>query len=402
MSEAPATEPPSFNPLDPGDAADPYEALAALRAHAPVTQPIEGVNFVVRHADVAHVFRSWEVFSNAGGLRLGGEKPAEEQTLNEIDPPRHGPIRRLLLTALSPAAIAEAEPYIAARAADVVGAFASRGTADLVEEFAVPLPSKVIAHMLGVPEKDHDQFHRWTADMVEEKATSPGGQRTRRETEEAFNAYILDQVLWRRAQENPPDDIITRMMTHELTGGGHLTDTEVVTQVRFLLMAGNETTTNLIGNLCYELIRVPERYQRVRANRDLLPIAIEESLRHDSPVQLMFRTAKEDTELAGCPIHAGERVIVSMGSANRDETVYDHPEEFDLDRGMVTNHMAFGLGPHLCVGAPLARLQTRVLMNELLDRVADPELAPDFVYEKVNFFAFRGPKHLPVVFTPER
>jgi len=402
VSEAPATDPPPFNPLDPRDAADPYEALAALRAHAPVTQPIEGVSFVVRHADVAHVFRNWEVFSNAGGLRLGGEKPEEEQTLNEIDPPRHGPIRRLLLTALSPAAIAEAEPYIAERAAEVVGAFAGNGRADLVADFAVPLPSKVIAHMLGVPEEDHDQFHRWTAEMVEEKATSPGGERRRRETEEVFNAYILEQVLWRRAQHNPPDDIITRMITHELTSGHHLTDTEVVTQVRFLLMAGNETTTNLIGNLCYELIRVPERYQRVRENRELLPIAIEESLRHDSPVQLMFRTAKQDTELSGCPIHAGERVIVSMGSANRDETVYDHPEEFDLDRGMVTNHMAFGLGPHLCVGAPLARLQTRVLMDELLDRVADPELAPDFVYDKVNFFAFRGLKRLPIVFTPER
>ncbi len=189
-------------------------------------------------------------------------------------------------------------------------------------------------------------------------------------------------------------------MTHELSDGHFLTDTEIVTQVRFLLMAGNETTTNLISNLCYELVRVPERYQRLRADRDLMPIAIEESLRHDSPVQLMFRTAKSDTELSECPIKAGERVIVSMGAANRDETVYDHASEFDLDRGLVTNHMAFGLGPHLCVGAPLARLQTRILMNELLDRVADPRLADDFAYEKVNFFAFRGPKHLPVVFTP--
>jgi len=190
------------------------------------------------------------------------------------------------------------------------------------------------------------------------------------------------------------------MISHELTDGRHLTDTEVVTQVRFMLMAGNETTTNLIANLCHELIRVPERYQRVRADRELLPAAIEESLRHDSPVQLMFRTATRDIDLAECPIKQGERVIVSMGSANRDESVYDHAAEFDLDRGLVTNHMAFGLGPHLCVGAPLARLQTRILMNELFDHVAEPRLAPDFVYEKVNFFAFRGPKHLPVVFTP--
>lgn len=390
----------AFNPLDPNDAADPYERLAELRKRCPISQPVDGVNFVVRHPDTAFVFRNWEIFSNAGGLRLGGEKPAEEQTLNEIDPPRHGPIRRLLLTALSPAAIADTEPYIRELAGDVVGRFAPTGRADLVTEFAVPLPSKVIAHMLGVPESDHDRFHAWTADMVEDKASSPGGQRTRTDTEREFNAYILEQVQLRRAEDDPPDDIITRMISHELTDGHHLTDTEVVTQVRFMLMAGNETTTNLIANLSHELIRVPERYQRVRADRELLPAAIEESLRHDSPVQLMFRTATRDTDLAECPIKQGERVIVSMGSANRDDSVYDHAAEFDLDRGLVTNHMAFGLGPHLCVGAPLARLQTRILMNELFDRVAEPRVAPDFVYEKVNFFAFRGPKHLPVVFTP--
>jgi cytochrome P450 len=190
------------------------------------------------------------------------------------------------------------------------------------------------------------------------------------------------------------------MMTTELSDGHFLTDTEVVTQVRFMLMAGNETTTNLIANLCYELIRIPERYQRVRADRDLLPIAIEESLRHDPPVQLMFRTATEHAELAGCPVAKGERVIVSMGSANRDERVYEHAEEFDLDRGKVTNHLGFGLGPHLCVGAPLARLQTRHVMTALLDAIPEIELSPDFVYEKVNFFVFRGPKHLPVVFAP--
>lgn len=391
---------PKFDPLDPADAADPYEKLAELRATCPVSEPRPGVRFVARHADTAFVFRNWELFSNAGGLRLQGEKPPEEQTLNEIDPPRHGPIRRLMLSALAPVEIAKSEPMIEAMARDVVDRFASRGGADLVDEFAVPLPSKVITHLLGVPESDHDQFHAWTADMVEDKASSPGGQRQRQDTELAFNAYILEQVKWRRARSDPPDDVITRMMRHELGDGHSLSDLEVATQVRFALMAGNETTTNLIANLCYELIREPARYDRVRAERELLPIAIEESLRHDSPVQIILRTAARETELAGCPIAAGERVVIGMGSANRDETVYRDAATFDLDRGLVTNHMAFGLGAHLCVGAPLARLQTRLLMHALFDRVADPRMVADFVYEKVNFFAFRGPKHLPVVFTP--
>ncbi len=395
----PDTTEPRFDPLDPADAADPYEKLAELRARCPVSHPRQGVSLVVRHDDTASVFRNWEKFSNAGGLRLEGDKPTEEQTLNEIDPPRHGPIRRQLLSALSPAIVAAAEPMIATVAHDVVGRFAARGRVDLVEEMAVPLPSRVITHMLGVPESDAEQFHAWTAAMVEEKSASGTGQRLRRDTELEFNAYILGQVRSRREQQAPPDDIITRMMSHELKDGHRLSDTEIVTQIRFLLMAGNETTTNLIANLCYELIRVPERYARVQADRALLPIAIEESLRHDSPVQLMFRTATVDTELSECPIQKGERVIVSMGAANRDENVFDEAAAFDLDRGMVTNHMAFGLGPHLCIGAPLARLQTHVLINTLMDMVTDPRLAPDFVYEKVDFFAFRGPKHLPVVFT---
>jgi cytochrome P450 len=390
---------PAFNPLDRGDAENPYEALHELRDHCPVSEPLPGVKFAVRHGDISSVFRNWEMYSNAGGLRLGSVKPPEEQTLNEIDPPRHGPIRRIMLTALSPASIAHAEPYIEQLARDTVAAFAGRGRADLVEELAVPVPSTVIAHMLGVPEADRGKFHQWTAEMVEDKATSPGAERQRPEIEAEFNAYIQAQIDARR-NGNPPEDIITTMMTTELSDGRYLTDTEIVTQVRFMLMAGNETTTNLIGNLCYELIREPERYERVRADRSLLPIAIEESLRHDPPVQLMFRTATRDTELAECPIAKGERVIVSMGSANRDHRVFEQPDEYDLDRGLVTNHLGFGLGAHLCVGAPLARLQTKHVIGALLDAVPEPRLADDFVYEKVNFFVFRGPKHLPVVFEP--
>jgi cytochrome P450 len=392
---------PAFNPIDPADAENPYEALYALRERCPVSEPLPGVKFAVRHDDISAVFRNWETFSNAGGLRLGSVKPPEEQTLNEIDPPRHGPIRRSMLTALSPASIAHAEPYVEELARDTVAQFATQGRADLVEDLAVPVPSTVIAHMLGVPEEDRAKFHAWTAAMVEDKATSPGGERQHPEIQDEFDEYIQAQIDLRR-QGDPPEDIITRMMTTELSDGRYLTDLEVVTQVRFMLMAGNETTTNLIGNLCYELIRVPERYERVRADRDLVQIAIEESLRHDPPVQLMFRTATHDTEVAGCPIAEGERLIVSMGSANRDQHVFPHADEFDLDRGLVTNHLGFGLGAHLCVGAPLARLQTRHVMNALFDAVAEPRLADDFVYEKVNFFVFRGPKHLPVTFTPAR
>lgn len=398
MARVPEPAVPAFNPVDREDAENPYEALHALRDRCPVSEPLPGVKFVVRHGDASSAFRNWETFSNAGGMRLSGQKPPEERTLNEIDPPRHGPIRRIMLTALSPASIAHVEPYIERLAADTVAVFAGRGHADLVEELAVPVPSTVIAHMLGVPESDREKFHAWTAAMVEDKASSPGAERQHPEIQDEFDEYIHGQIDARRRSEHPSEDIIARMMTIELSDGRYLTDTEIVTQVRFMLMAGNETTTNLIGNLCYELIREPERYARVRDDRELVPIAIEESLRHDSPVQLMFRTATRDTELSDCPIGEGERVIISMGSANRDERVYDHAEEFDLDRGLVTNHLGFGLGAHLCVGAPLARLQTKAVINALFDAVPEPRLADDFVYEKVNFFAFRGPKHLPVVF----
>ncbi len=401
MSNQQTSDVPAFDPTNPADAREPYEALQALRERCPVTEPLPGVKFVVRHGDVSGVFRDWQTFSSRMGLRLKDEKPDEEKTLNDIDPPRHGPIRRIMLTSLAPAVIRAAQPYIEDLAARTVDTFAGRGEADLVKELAIPVPSTVITHMLGVPEEDREQFHAWTADMVEDKATSPGAVRQRHETEEAFNAYIREQIAWRRSLDEPPKDIITTMMTEELSNGEYLTDTEIVTQVRFMLMAGNETTTNLLGNLFYELIREPERYERVRKDRDLVPIAIEESLRHDAPVQLMFRTATHDTKVAGCPVDDGDRVIVSMGSANRDRSIYgEDADTFDLDRGLVKDHLAFGLGAHLCIGAPLARLQGQIVLEALLDRVAEPRLADDFTYEKVNFFVFRGPKHLPVRFTP--
>lgn len=392
---------PAFNPTDPADAENPYEKLAELRERCPVSEPLPGVKFATRHADISHAFRNWETFSNEGGLRLSGDKPPEKQTLNEIDPPRHGPIRRIMLTSLAPARIRTAEPYIRDLAARTIDGFANKGEADLVADLAVPVPSTVIAHMLGVPEEDREQFHAWTADMVEDKATSAGGKRQRAEVEEAFDAYIQDQIDWRRSQDEPPADIITTMMTEELSNGTHLTDIEVVTQVRFMLMAGNETTTNLIANLCYELIREPDRYERLRKDRELMPVAIEESLRHDSPVQLMIRKTRTDTELGGCPIGEGERLILSMGSANRDTEVYgDDAAEFNLDRGLVKDHLGFGLGAHLCIGAPLARLQATITIEALLDRIADPRIADDFTYEKVKFFGFRGPQKLPVTFSP--
>jgi cytochrome P450 len=391
----------TYDPFDPALADAPYDALSALRAECPVSEPRPGVKVVVRHADVSAAFRSWATFSNAGGLRLGHVKPEEEQTLNEIDPPRHGPIRRILLTALSPKAIVDAEPYITELARRTVRRLVERGSADLVEDLAVPVPSTVIAHMLGVPEEDRGRFHEWTSAMVEDKAASPGGVRgeASASAEQAFNDYIARQVTARRAMSPPPDDIITRMIDTEVRPGVHLSDTEIVTQVRFLLMAGNETTTNLVANLLYELMRAPAQWRRLAADRELLPAAIEESLRHDSPVQLMLRTATEDTEIAGCPVHKGERVVLHMGSANRDADVFADADAFDLDRGLVRNHLGFGLGAHLCVGAPLARLQTRHVMDALLDASPEPPaLDADFVYEKVNFFVFRGPKHLPVAF----
>jgi cytochrome P450 len=385
----------SFDPTDAQQAADPYDRYAQLRRDHPVSESLGTFLFLARHADCVAAFRDPRTFSSALGMRVHGQVLDDaEQHINEIDPPRHTKLRRLMISAFSPASVHEVEPDVVALTRELVDEFAADGKADLVPALTVPLPVTVIARMLGIPPEDRHDFKRWSDDMMvhgtQGRDTIP--------TIAEFNAYLDEQIRLRRDASDPRDDLVTRLI-HAEVDGARLSDHEIRTQVRFLVLAGNETTTNLIGNCVYELAR-RGLWGRVRDDRALLPIAIEETLRYNSPVQFVPRTAATATERSGCSIDAGRRILLGIGSANRDESAYTDADEFELSRGDDIPHLSFGLGPHMCIGAALARMEARVAIAELLDRFPDLELAPGFEYEKAPMIMVRGPVRLDVCFGP--
>ncbi len=255
----------------------------------------------------------------------------------------------------------------------------------------VPLPVTVIAGMLGIPPEDRGDFKRWSDDIMINGVYGRDGIATLPE----FHAYLDAQIEARRAASDPPDDLLTRLVHAEIDGA-RLNPREIRTQVRFLVMAGNETTTNLIGNTLYELLRRPGLWTRVGRDRGLVPVAVEETLRYNAPVQFLPRTCVADTEVAGTAIAPGQRVLVGLGSANRDERAFEHAAEYSLDRGLDIPHLTLGLGPHFCIGAALARMEARVALDALLDRFPELELSVGFEYEKAPMMMVRGPQRLSV------
>lgn len=395
--EPAATEAARYDPLEPGQAADPYPRYAELREHAPVSESLPGFVFLARHGDAAAALRDASTYSSALGMRIHGQVlDPQDIAINEMDTPRHTRIRRVLIGAFSPAAVAALEPDVVALTRAMVDAIAPRGEVDLVETVTVPIPTNVVATLIGVPPEDRHDFKRWSDDIM---INGVYGRDTIATLPE-FHAYLDAQIAARHEMgDAAPDDVITKFLRTEIDGE-HLTDREVRTQVRFLVMAGNETTTNLLGNTLYEVLRRPGLWSRLRGDRSLVPVVVEETLRYNAPVQFLPRTCATDTEIAGTVVASGQRVLIGLGSANRDEAVFPDGEEFRLDRGTEVPHLTFGLGPHFCLGASLARMEARVVLDALLDRFADLELVPGFEYEKAPMMMVRGPRRLDVRLTP--
>ena len=247
---------------------------------------------------------------------------------------------------------------------------------DLMDRFAKPFPTMVVAQMIGVPEEDSPRFRRWAdlqvASLDQTQATPAQDYRP-----EEFNAYLYELVAQHRASRDRPDDLVTRMIEFRDAEVGPLTDREIVAQLNNVIVGGTETTTHLIGNLFYELARRPDVYQRLRDDRSLVPSAIEESLRLSAPVQFLFRRCPHDATFGEATVPAGSTVAISLLSANRDESRFPDPDTFDVDRGSsVHDHVAFGLGIHFCIGAQLARLEVRLATEAMLDTFVGIALAP--------------------------
>lgn len=400
-----------------------HEAFTILRREAPISWT-EGNEFVkgwwnlVKYADVLHVSRNPQLFSSERGIVAFEPMNEEDATaaangngkmLITMDPPRHVKMRRLVNKAFTPRAVALWEPKIRETTNILLDGIARKGESDFVIDVACNIPLAVICRMLGVPEEDWALMFQLT-----NKVLGPGDPEyqtdvplEQRGTQEAANltgnmgtmqmfGYYAQALQSRRI--TPTDDMISILCDSELEGD-RLTDEDILWFCFLLILAGNETTRNAMSGGLMTLCEHPDQKAKLLDDMTLLPSAIEEILRWVSPVMHMARVALEDTQIAHQPIKKGERVVMWYPSVNRDEEVFPNSNVFDITR-TPNEHLAFGIGEHFCLGAGFAKLELRVLYEELFRRMPDIEMSGPA--ERLRSTFIGGIKHLPVRFTPER
>ncbi|MCY4549057.1 MAG: cytochrome P450 [Defluviicoccus sp.] len=370
----------AYNPLSAGMAQDPYPFYAALRARGQVHRSrLLNAWMFTRHGDVDTIMRDHRHFGNdprRGTLsprQMAMLPPPDEFTMLFLDPPDHTRLRALVNKAFTPRAVNALEPQIRGIMGGLLDDIGDPGGFDLMPAVAQPLPVIVIAEMLGVPPQDREQFKTWSAQRA--RLLEPSIGRREREAgaaaSRAFDAYFRKIIEARRA--DPRDDILSALVQAE-DEGERLSERETLNMLRLLLIAGNETTTNLIGNGVLALLRSPDQLRRLRDDPALIPSAVEELLRFDSPVQTDFRRVLEDCEVNGFPVRKRDNVVLLIGAANRDPDAFDDPDRLDVGRDQGP-HLSFGRGIHHCLGAPLARLEGRIALEMLLERFAEIGLA---------------------------
>lgn len=354
-------------------ASGPHPLYARLRREAPVAWNAErGFWAVSRHDDVCAVESDHRTFCAGGGVlvdEIGVDYPTPP-TIMHTDPPEHSRYRRLVQPGFKPTVVKMLEPRVRARAKQLVDALAPDEAVDVVAALAVPFPIQVISAMLGVPEDQWERCYEWSEAVVPGATDWPEEKRNRLLGE--MTEYLLDATRQRR--RFPHDDILTELAQAELDGD-KLSDSELAMFLIQLLVAGNETTRNLISGGLVALAERPGEWKRLRDDPSLLPSAVEELLRWTTPVISFMRTATRDIELRGVEIHEGEPVLMIFASANRDAGVFgENAEELDVTREP-NPHLSFGFGNHFCLGAALARLEAKVVLEELVSRFQALELA---------------------------
>jgi cytochrome P450 len=340
------------------------------------------------YAAVQHVLKDGETFSSKGYADVMG--PVMGHTILEMDEPEHHTYRGLVQQAFSRKAMETWEKDVVRGVVDEhIDAFAERGRADLVRELTFPFPVAVIARLLGLPRGDLPMFHRQAVEVI-----SAGFDLDRaKAASDALFAYFC-RIIGQRRRE-PSDDVISVLAQAELEGM-RLTDDEICAFLRLLLPAGAETTYRSSSNLLVGLLTHPEQLDALRADRTLMNQAIEEGLRWEPPLLGIMRTATRDTDVEGVFVPAGSTIAVSIGSANHDERQWNNPEEFDIFRPP-KQHLAFAWGPHMCLGLHLARMETRVVLTQLLDRLPNLRLDPDAEPPAISGMVFRAPAAIPVI-----
>jgi cytochrome P450 len=375
---------------------DPYPTYAALRAEAPVYHN-EALGFwaLARHADVFAAFKDPRRFSNANGVSIDpaswGPQARLFSSFLAMDPPEHTRMRGLVARGFTPRRVAVLEPRVREIAVAHLDGLVGSGGFDVIEDFAGKLPMDVISEMLGVPEGDRALLRGWADLLVHRDEVT---QDVPKEGVEAFGrirAYFKDLIAERRA--GPGDDLLSALLVAE-TDGDRLGDAEILSFCNLMIVAGNETTTKLIGNALYWLARHPEQRVRVHEDPGRIPCWVEETLRYDNSSQILARLTTEPVELRGVVVPEGVPVLLLVGSANRDEDVFERPDDFDIERD-TSEMLSFGRGTHFCMGAALARLEGRVALEEWWKRFADYAIEPEGV-RRVHSVNVRGFATLPV------
>jgi len=389
----------SFDPTDPGFLADPYPTLAALREESPIfyEESLERW-FVTRHADVRACLRDRRLgrnFRHVGGDDEFGATPldprwqgfwdTERWSLLWLEPPDHTRIRRLVAAAFTPRSVERLRAPAAQLARELLEPHAERGRMELLRDYAQPYSIGVICRMLGVPTDRGSDLLDWSHAMVKmyEFDTTDAQASAATEAAAEFRGYVLDLI--ERRQREPRDDMVTALVEARVDGG-RLTEAEIVSTIIVLLNAGHEATVNTLGNGIRALLRNREEWDRLVAGEVTPALAVEELIRWDPPLQLFERWVLEDgVEISGRPVPKGQKLALLFGSANRDPRVFPNPECLDIERGNAAEHIGFGGGIHVCIGAPLARIELEASLRTLVEHAprlalaAEPRRNPAFV-----------------------
>jgi cytochrome P450 len=397
------------NPLDPEPDAR-YAAFAEMQGQCPVHQLPGGGSpksfMAVSYPAVATGLGSTNEF---GGSAAQDGLPEDDTTIAGILEPRHFQLRRIINSVVAVRKSQQITEYLTdlcTKLVDGVVAQAADGShsVEVMAGLVDPVPPAAIARLLGFPEEDSRRYYGWGADLAVAiaKAVAEGRSMSLREGAPQMAAYVQDRINERKAlpADEWPDDALTRFLTTEVDGE-HLSERAAVTQIMFAIGAGSDTTRNVLGSMLYRLAQDPELYAQIAADRSLIDPATEEALRVDPPAQFMVRRCLvPEFNLEGAHLTEGDRVLLSIGAANRDPERYPDALRYDLTRERPRDHLAFGIGPHLCPGASLARLEIKTAMNAWCDKVASFKLSDGYLWEPPNTGMLHGPEHLYLDIVP--
>jgi cytochrome P450 len=387
------------DPIGDGTAV-PTAVHAYLRGACPVKKLDDGSYYLARYSEVGGVLKSVGDF--VGSMRSPGVTvPEEEKMISEIAEPRHGKVRRLLNSAITGHRLDGVEDFARTLANKLLDPLIGRGEVDLLTDFIMPIPASVICDLLRADPQDHGFWQRWADEIAHDSYIRENRNERGVGIEGCFPeaSQRFDTMIRTRRNSDDRTDFIARLGQAEVEGE-LLTDLEMKMVLAFLFAAGSETTRNLLGNLVLKLATEPEFFRRLQVDRSLVEPAIEESLRLNPPLPFLIRHCTGRVQIGESAFDSGDRVVLGVASANRDEDEFAAPDEFRLDRPDSRRHYTFGAGPHVCPGATLARIETRVALNVLLDRVRAVQPAPGWVPTKEPLWWTDGPHDIIVRLVP--